>query len=471
MQEQIFSISKELSQADFGDKRLSSRLERLADSVSARPDESLPEATGSVAALEATYRFLGNPKITPDKILSPHIDATIERSCRSKGRVLVAHDTTTFTFSGESRAHLGWITSGGRGFLAHFSLAISRSQVVQPLGVLGIAPFFRSGKPRGRDPERGKKSYRDFESRRWWKSVEATEMLFPSDLHPIHVMDREADDYALFSELRTNNVRFVIRIRHNRANCQIAGESEGRSLFEFLEDQKVVCEREVGISKRNEPEIYTGKKGYHPRGARIAKLHITATKVELGRTCYQRSDLPASLMVNCVHVYEVDAPQNTEPVDWKLFTSEPINSAQDVLNIVDDYRARWMIEEYFKALKTGCAYEKRQLENKTSLLNALAVFAPIAWQLLLLRAWNRQNPQLPATHALTKTQIEVLKATSKKPLPDELDIHQAVLAVAALGGHIPNNGQPGWQVLARGMEKLLTMEIAWIAAKGRCDQS
>lgn len=471
MQEQIFSIGKELSRADFGDKRLSGRLEKLADSLAARPEESFPEATGSVAALEATYRFLGNPKITPDKILSPHIDATIERSCRGKGRVLVAHDTTTLTFSGESRAHLGWITSGGKGFLAHFSLAISRSQVAQPLGVLGIETFFRTGNPKGKNPKRGRKVRGGLESHRWWKSVESTEMLFPLDVHPIHIMDREADDYELFSELCKYNLRFIIRIRQNRANCKMAGEAEGGKLFELLDGQKVVCEREVGISKRNEPEIYGSKRGYQPRGARLAKLQITATQIEIGRSFYQQSELPASLTVNCVHVYEVDAPEGTEPVDWKLLTTEPIKNTQDVLNIVDDYRARWMIEEYFKALKSGCAYEKRQLENKASLLNALAVFAPIAWQLLLLRALNRENPQLPAAYALTKTQIEVLKATSKKPLPEELNINQAGLAIAALGGHIPNNGQPGWQILARGMEKLLTMEIAWTAAKERCDQS
>lgn len=67
--------------------------------------------------------------------------------------------------------------------------------------------------------------------------------------------------------------------------------------------------------------------------------------------------------------------------------------------VVDIYRMRWLIEEYFKALKTGCAIEKRQLESKHALVNALAVLIPIAWRLLRLRALARENASAPALRA------------------------------------------------------------------------
>jgi hypothetical protein len=41
-------------------------------------------------------------------------------------------------------------------------------------------------------------------------------------------------------------------------------------------------------------------------------------------------------------------------------TTEPIDTPEQILAVVDGYRHRWKIEELFKALKTGCAYEKRQ---------------------------------------------------------------------------------------------------------------
>jgi hypothetical protein len=44
-------------------------------------------------------------------------------------------------------------------------------------------------------------------------------------------------------------------------------------------------------------------------------------------------------------------------------------------------------------------------------------------------------------------------------------IHDALLVVAGLGGHLRQNGDPGWLVLTRGMQKLRDMEIGWAAAE------
>ncbi len=472
------AVGSEFSGVCLGDKRLNDRLIKLTDRLSAHPAESFPEAVESVSALEATYRFLGNERVTPEAILAPHVAATLDRAYSSQ-RVIVAHDTTTFTFRGNSRREgLGWLTSdnrkhqGRQGFLSHFSLAVSRSGSINPLGVLRFSSFVRTGTPKGKTVLRNQKQVIN-ELDRWWDSVEQTENLFSADIRPIHVMDREADDYQLFSDLCSSKVRFVIRIRQNRRNCQIPEEAESAKLFELLDGLNVRCERSVAISKRSLSRLRFPKtrKTNTPRNARVAQLQIVATAVTLPRTGFAPKYLPKKVTLNCIHVREVGAPPDTEPVDWKLFTQEPIDTPDDILNAVDDYRARWVIEEYFKALKTGCAFEKRQLESKDALLNALAVFSPIAWQLLSLRTLDRDQPNLPASCVLTPTQISVLAATSKSPLdPAHLSIGQAFTAIASLGGHIPNNGKPGWIVLARGMEKLLTMEIAWLAAK-RCDQS
>jgi len=85
--------------------------------------------------------------------------------------------------------------------------------------------------------------------------------------------------------------------------------------------------------------------------------------------------LPPSLCVNVVYVWEVNAPPGEDPVEWRLITSEPIDTLAQVLRVVDIYRTRWLIEEFFKALKTGCAYEKRQLESLQTLLVALALLS------------------------------------------------------------------------------------------------
>jgi hypothetical protein len=177
------------------------------------------------------------------------------------------------------------------------------------------------------------------------------------------------------------------------------------------------------------------------------------------------------LHVNVVTVDEIDVPQGEEPILWQLVTTEPVATTEDIERIVDAYRMRWVIEEFFKALKTGCAFEKRQLESYATLVNALAMFTVIAWRLLLLRFVARTEPESTATNALTERQVRVLQALSTMPdAPVRVDIPatnptagDALFAVAQLGGHIQNNGAPGWLVLARGLESLLLVELGWRA--------
>jgi hypothetical protein len=86
------NIRSEVETARFGDKRLTARLVRIAEQIAKGPDQSFPKAARSDAALEATYRFLGNESVTPAAILQPHVTATAAR-CAQAGAVFVAHDS------------------------------------------------------------------------------------------------------------------------------------------------------------------------------------------------------------------------------------------------------------------------------------------------------------------------------------------------------------------------------------------
>jgi len=171
-----------------------------------------------------------------------------------------------------------------------------------------------------------------------------------------------------------------------------------------------------------------------------------------------------------VHVYEVDTPAGEEPVEWRLVTSEPVDTAEQVAAVIDYYRGRWTIEEYFKSLKTGCAFEKRQLESRNAMLNALALFATVAWRLLALRTLARTRGDTTAKHALTPLQLQVLSLASRRvKLPPEPSLREALLAIAGLGGHLKRNGEPGWRTLGDGFDQLLLLERG--AAMARCVES
>jgi hypothetical protein len=189
----------------------------------------------------------------------------------------------------------------------------------------------------------------------------------------------------------------------------------------------------------------------------------------LVRGHHHPTDLKAVITVNVVHVFEPNPPTDEPAIDWKLYTTEPVESAQQISRVIDIYRARWMIEEYFKVLKTGCAYEERQLESQKTLTNLLGVFVPIAWMLLHLRSQARQRPTAKATEVFSISQITILKAKTKLKKVVEPTIEEAYWALASLGGHLTQNGPPGWQVLWKGMRKLLDFQEGW-EIRERCDQ-
>ena len=449
-------MSAELAEADLGDARRSRRLCLLAQRIAERPSESFPKALDD-AELEAAYRFFGNDQITPEAILAPHFRQSARRASELP-RIIVAHDTTQFEFAGQTKrdglGHL--IHPGAQGFFGHFSFAMSADGERRPVGLLALETVFRLEKPIGHKDWTPEQSLG--ESARWLRGVDAVEEQLAGRVKAIHVMDREGDQYALLAALAKADRPFVIRSFQDR---RLAGEDEAR-LRAAACAAKVTFRREVPLSPR--PHIKGPKGKRHPaRRHRIARLSFAATNVELKRTSDARQSQMQSLRLNVIHVFERKPPPGEPAVEWFLLTNLPVDTDEAIAFAVDCYRARWTIEEFFKALKTGCQFEKRQLESAHSLLNALAILAPVAWRLLLLRHLARSKKRAPASSALTDTQIDVLRAVTKKPLPARPSVRDAMLAVATLGGHIKSNGDPGWLVLGRGMHDLLILEMGWRA--------
>ena len=77
-------VENELAGGHFGDARLDVRLGKVLDGFGATPSLSIPAACRGRAEVEATYRFLANPKVTPEKILAPHRAATMVRMEKEK---------------------------------------------------------------------------------------------------------------------------------------------------------------------------------------------------------------------------------------------------------------------------------------------------------------------------------------------------------------------------------------------------
>jgi hypothetical protein len=169
--------------------------------------------------------------------------------------------------------------------------------------------------------------------------------------------------------------------------------------------------------------------------------------------------------ITVVEVVERNPPADCKPVRWVLATTEAVATDEELLRVVDIYRTRWVVEEYFKAIKTGCAYEKRQLESARALLNMLSVTLPIAVHMLMMRDLATADVPFPASTLFDPIEIAVMRAlTSGDTVPKEATVQDALRAIAKLGGHVKANGPPGWLVLYRGYVELVAAKRGFKAA-------
>lgn len=466
-------VREELQGIDLGDLRRSRRALTVAERIGANPESSLPDAMGHRAMTEALYRHLSSEDVTFDALVAPHVLRTAERVARA-GVAFAVSDTTAFNFSGEkARDGLGPINRSAQGFLAHVTLAVSADGRRTPLGLLALEPWAREGLKNTRrrhtwrhrrDPAR--------ESLRWGRGMQtASDRAAGAQL--IHVADRDSDIYDVIAQLAEGGQRFVLRAAQDRKLVPLH-KRDADSLLLAAQTSPTRYTVEVPVSARgagvNRPPML--RKRFPQRGSRLALLSVAARAVALRRPIRASPTLSKTLEVNIVHVLELGPPPGHAPVEWLLLTSEPIRTPAEIEFVVEGYRTRWLIEEYFKAIKTGCAFESRQLESFHTLTNMLGFVVVVAYALLLMRTLSKAASSDPATSMLSRRQVEILRACTHARLPQHVTVRDALLAVAEMGGHLKNNGDPGWRVLSRGWRKLLDYERGYaIATAGRSDQS
>ena len=380
--------------------------------------------------------------------------------------MLVIHDTTTCSFNHADPKEVGYLSTGKAGFFAHVALVLDGSAWKRPLGVAHIETISRK-----QHSKRGRKNkasgietarWKNRESARWGRGVEASATLLAGCQNVVHIADREGDSYAFLASMASQGRSFVVRVNHDRK----VGDPDDLAeqwlpLKERVRCLRGIFEREVALSERKRSSAPRANKNRPTRSARLAQLSFAATAVVVKRPAYLKAPVPETLTLNVVHVIEPKPPTGEPAVEWLLFTTLPVDSEKQVATVVDNYRARWTIEEFNKALKTGCAYESREFETLHALLMTLAISLPIACELLWLR--SRARTDAPATDVLTVQQLKILRQLGVRALPPVPTARDVLWAVAGLGGHQKRNGEPGWLVLYRGMQSLLTYEAGYEA--------
>lgn len=457
------ALSEEVAGAPLGDARLRRRYIQIIERMSIKPDASIPEAMSDLAMLEAYYRFMRNKAVDHFKLLEPHFQGCQAR-CEDMGPVLIAHDTTEFAFDihdEPGRQNVPRLSKNRVGFYWHASLALTALDGCRvPMGLIASRPFVHASQI---EDDQTRSLWEEIggiyanEKWRWMESVEEAEKRLEHVEQVIHVMDREGDDYETLSAMHVSGYDYVIRLTHDRNIIDGPRRNDYQKLSQVLKEVAWEGEeREIFLSARPRRKADAG---HAVRRSRKARMKVRSIPVELRRPdSVKTGDAAATLPTYVVEVLESRAPENEAPVRWLLVTNQPVETVQQMWQVVDWYRARWTIEEFFKALKTGAAYKHIQHKRAETLLAALSAKAVVAWHLLVLRHIGQNAPNVPALGVVSRLQLQILRSLKPKLLSVRPTALEVMNVIARLGGHIPHNGPPGWMVLGRGWRHMREVE-------------
>lgn len=437
------SITDELKHVKISDRRLEKRLQTTAELLEKSPESSIPAACKTMAKTKATYRLLGNSKLSSDIIIDSHRQETIKR-IKGHNIVLVAQDTSSLNFSTHKKTEgLGPIGIGESltGLLMHTALCLSTEGL--PLGILGQKIWARNPEEHGKSSKRHILPIEDKESNKWLEMLEHSLQGLPKDTMAVTIADREADIYEFVHKAIQLKSHILIRAMHDR---RVADEQ--KRLYSQIEASPVIGECTVQVPHNKKLNIK----------AREAKLVVKSFKTEICPPQRLEPSFP-NLPVTVVYAAEETPPKGVEPIRWLLLTTLDVPDFETAMEKIQWYCHRWKIERFHFVLKSGCEIEELQLETSVRLKNAIALYSVLAWKLTWITYQSRQTPDAPCSLILSEMEWKVLYrlVNPKSALPKKAPtLKESVVLVARLGGFLArkNDGDPGIKVLWRGFHRL-----------------
>jgi hypothetical protein len=473
-------VVEEMATADLKDERLNDRLGEVLSQLAAHPTASIPAACGGYAELAAAYRLFDNEKVRFENVLQPHIDAARQRVA-AQPLVIAAQDTTELDLTRPQQqvAGVGPLDGGPRrGIFLHPLHAFTPDGT--PLGTLAAKVWAREDAPppskEERSARRKQTPIEEKESQRWidmLRQAQAEARLAPNTRF-VCVADSEADIYELLAEgqAEPRGVEWIVRACQNRA-LQSGGkaadfpgldQTTAAHLREQVLLQNVLFTNTIHVRGR-EVKVECSQRGREqPRLSRTAVVEVRAACVTLRAPWRPDRKLP-SISVNAVLVREIDPPAGEAPVEWLLLTSLPIDDAEQVRCVIQYYCVRWLIEVFFRTLKSGCRVEQRRFETLDRLLPCVAVYLIVTWRTLYVCRLGRSCPDISCEAVFEpaewKSVYRVVRGRRPPATPPRLA--EMVRMVAQLGGYVnrKRSDEPGPQTVWLGMQRMHDMALCW----------
>ncbi len=421
---------------------------KLATQLADRPDGSLPDQTETWGDCKAAYRLFDQADVSFQAIIEPHCRQTRE-ACEPGDVKLIINDTTEYDYTSLRTAKgLGPIGNGHcRGFFVHSALMLDdQSHRVEGLAAQEV--FYRKVRKGSKKPKVARNSVRrrpDRESAVWGRVIDRVGRP-PEGVLWIHVCDRGADDIEVMWRVVHNGCGFVIRASRLKRKI-IARDGRKLSLDEYLAELPTHGTRDVSVPATTTTLARTA----------TVTLRYGEVLIPLGvLTPWLKEHRPTEpLCAGVVELLETNPPKGVKPIRWVLYTESPVRSKAQGNQAIERYEQRPQIEDYHKAVKTGCGVELRQLKTADRLERAAALSSVVAVRLMQLKTAAKETPDHPARELVPLRWIELLQITRHLPYNAEISIRDFMRQLAGLGGFLcrKGDGEPGWITIWRGFEK------------------
>ena len=389
--------AEQFDSCDLGDARRTARAVTMAAQFAANPSGSTPEQTETWADCKAAYRLFDCEDVTFAGLATPHWQRT---KARTSGHYLLLGDTTVVSFDGDRQiSGMGIVTDGSaKGYLLHSSLLVSADSSHQVLGLAGQTIYYRQRVSK-REKQRQRLKRRR-ESEIWGEVIEQVGPP-PENVRFTHVFDRGGDNFEAYCHLLLNRTDWVIRAAQlTRLIVTPAGQQA--QLGEYLQSCPVAGTYELEV------------KANHNQPARTALVEVRFGQIGLPapRDCgrFARECDITYITMHAVEVREVNPPPGAEPLRWVLLTSHVVTTFEEALEVITYYEQRPLIEEFHKALKTGCRLEDRLYETAQRWEAVTAMLSIVAVRLLQLKTVAKADPDRPAEELGPRKWIEMLSA-------------------------------------------------------------
>jgi hypothetical protein len=465
-------VAEEMAEVDLGDQRLNRRLERILSDLARHPTLSIPAACNGYAETAAAYRFFDNDKADFRGVLRPHVESTRARVA-AQPIVVMVPDTTEIDLTRPERQvdGAGPLDGARRGALLHLILTLTPDGT--PLGSIDALPWARDdGAPTAATKTRAERAAEPIEAKesyRWlmaMRSVRAEAARCPGT-HLVLAADSESDIYGVIAEGQEDPraADWIIRSCQDRA---LVDDREDRDVADYLRAEllaaPVLERRTITVRGRTAKVACEDRGRRQPRRSREAVVAVRAVTVTLAAP-ERRAGQPADVTVNAVLVTEVDPPADDVPVEWLLLTSLPIDTIEQVRLVIQYYSTRWMVELFFRVLKSGCRVEDRRFEDLERLLPCLAVYLIVAWRVLFLCRLGRGCPEMSCEAVFEPAEWKAVYVVVRREPPPKVapKLQEMIRLVAQLGGYVnrKREDEPGPQTLWLGLQRLHDIATCW----------